>query len=213
MPWTFDANKAVLLVIDMQNDFVNEGAPMEVPMARELLPNMQRIVQRCREENIPIIYSQHTLWDHTEISALETAYNPKLQTTGLRKGTYGVQIIDALAPQPNETVIEKHRYDAFHNTSLETVINNIRGMNTVDTVIIIGTVTNICCESTARSAFMRDYKVLMVSDANGGLDEESQKATLTIIKKVFGRVMNTEELIEEISKQNVEAKQGEETIA
>src|SRR6185437_13315226 len=97
-------------------------------------------------------------------------------------------------PLPGEVIITKHRYDAFYNTQLETIINNIRGMNEVDTVIIIGTVTNICCESTARSAFMRDYKVAFISDANGGLDEMSHNATLSIIGKVFGRVMTVAEL-------------------
>jgi nicotinamidase-related amidase len=199
MPWEFDSKKAVLLVIDMQNDFVKEGSILEVPMARQMLPNMQRIVEQCRANAIPVIYSQHTLWDHTEISALETAYNPKLKSTGLRKDSLGVEIVEELLPLPHETVISKHRYDAFYNTPLETVINNIRGMNVADTVIIIGTVTNICCESTARSAFMRDYKVVFLIDSNGGLDEVSHEATLNIINKVFGRVMNTEELVQQIT--------------
>ncbi|MES0190119.1 cysteine hydrolase [Mesorhizobium sp. C264A] len=106
----------------------------------------------------------------------------------------GAEIVAALAPLPGDVVIKKHRYDAFHNTQLETVLRNIRGAGRVDTVIIIGTVTSICCESTARSAFMRDYKVAFISDANGGLDEASHNATLDIIGKVFGRVMTVAEL-------------------
>jgi len=96
-------------------------------------------------------------------------------------------------------VIDKHRYDAFYNTQLDTALRNVRGPNGVDTVIIIGTVTNICCESTARSAFMRDYKVAFVGDANGGLDQASHDATPGIIGKVFGRVMTTEELLGEMA--------------
>ena len=198
IPWEFDKSKAALLVIDMQNDFVNEGAIMEVPMAREYLPNMKRILQSCRSHNIPVIYTKHVLYDHMEISPLETAYNPKLKEVGMREGTLGVEIVDELTPLPNEFVISKHRYDGFHDTPMETIINNSRGLNGVDTVIIVGTVTNVCCESTARSAFNRDYKVVFVSDANGGLDEKSHQATLTIIEKVFGRVMSTHELINKI---------------
>ncbi|MEH7387313.1 isochorismatase family cysteine hydrolase [Bacillus sp. JJ1521] len=198
LPWEFNSKKAVLLAIDMQNDFVNEGAIMEVPMARENIPNMKRIVDHCREVGIPIIFTRHVLSDHFNISPLEAAYNTKLKEAGMRDGTYGAEIIKELEPLPGEVIITKHRYDAFYNTQLETIINNIRGMNEVDTVIIIGTVTNICCESTARSAFMRDYKVAFISDANGGLDEMSHNATLSIIGKVFGRVMNTDELIAEI---------------
>jgi len=201
IPWEFNESKTVLLVIDMQNDFVNEGRVMEVPMAREFLPNMKRILETCRKNEIPVIYTTHVLYDDLEISPLETAYNPVLKKAGMRAGTDGVKVVEELAPLPNEVVIPKHRYDGFHNTPLETVINNSRGMNEVDTVIIIGTVTNVCCESTARSAFMRDYKVVFVSDANGGLDEASHQATLSIIEKVFGRVMSTDELIQNIERE------------
>lgn len=200
LPWTFDKNKAALLVIDMQNDFVKENAVMEVPMARRFLPNMKRILDNCRKNGIPAIYTQHVLYDQFEISPLEATYNPDLKESGMRAGTDGAKIIDALAPLPSEIVIPKHRYDAFHNTPLENIINNIRGMNEVDTLIIIGTVTNVCCESTARSAFNRDYKVIFIDDANGGFDETSQMATLNIIKKVYGVVMSTDNLIETIEK-------------
>ncbi len=199
-PWDLNPNSTALLVIDMQNDFVREGAPMEVPMAREYLPNMQTIVQQCREVGIPVIYSQHLLYEPWDISPLETAYNPSLKTSGLRMGTPGAAVVDELKPEPQDYVIQKHRYDAFHNTQLDNVLATVRGLRGVDTVVVIGTVTNICCESTARSAFMRDYKVVMVSDANGGLDQVSQDATLTIMARVFGRVMDTQALLAELKK-------------
>lgn len=99
----------------------------------------------------------------------------------------------------------KHRYDAFYNTRLETVLRNMRGPGVVDTVIIIGTVTNICCESTARSAFMRDFRVAFVGDANGGLDDASHEATLAIIAKVFGRVMTARELVDRLRRPTAHA--------
>ncbi|TBL69407.1 isochorismatase family protein [Paenibacillus thalictri] len=198
VPWDFNKSKAVLLVVDMQNDFVNEGAIMEVPMAREYLPNMRRLLERCRRSGLPVIYTKHVLYDHFEVSPLETAYNPSLKTGGMRENTPGVEIIDALKPLPGDIVISKHRYDAFYNTSLETVIRNIQGLQTADTVIIIGTVSSVCCESTARSAFMRDFKVIFVSDCNGGFDQQSHEATLSTISKVFGRVMSSEEVIQQL---------------
>jgi len=196
--WEFNPEKSVLLVIDMQNDFVREGAVMEVPMARELLPNMKKILEACRSKRIPVIYSQHVLYDHFEVSPLETTYNPRLKKEGMRDGSEGVEIVQELAPQPGEMVVRKHRYDAFHNTQLETLIRNSRYPEETDTVIIVGTVTNVCCETTARSAFSRDFKVVFVSDANGGFDEASHNATLTIINKVFGRVMSTDEVLKKI---------------
>lgn len=196
--WTLRPDRAVLLVIDMQNDFVLEGAPMEVPMARAYLPNMVRIVNACRERGVPVIFTQHLLYDHVSISPLEVNIQPHLQSGGIRAGTAGVEIVESLRPLPTEFVVRKHRYDAFYNTNLDTLVRTIRGPHQVDTVIIIGTVTNICCESTARSAYMRDYKVLFVSDANGGLDEASQVATLNTIQRAFGRVLSTEELLTEL---------------
>lgn len=196
-PWSFDKDRAALLVIDMQKDFVDEGAIMEVAMARHRIPTMRRVIDRCRDAGVPVIYTRHVLSDRFEVSPLETAYQPRLKVTGMREGSVGIEIVPELAPLPHETVISKHRYDAFHNTELETLLRNIRGSGQVDTVIIIGTVTNICCESTARSAFMRDYKVAFVSDANGGLDDASHNATLEIIGRVFGRVMSATELIEQ----------------
>jgi nicotinamidase-related amidase len=197
-PWSFDRDRAALLVIDMQKDFVDEGAIMEVAMARHSVPVMRRIIEACRAAGVPVIYTRHVLSDRFNVSPLEVAYQPRLRVAGMREGSAGVEIVPELAPLPHEIVLSKHRYDAFHNTQLETILGNIRGPGQVDTVIIIGTVTNICCESTARSAFMRDYKVAFISDANGGLDEASHNATLEIIGRVFGRVMTAGELIEQL---------------
>lgn len=193
-PWPFEKERAALLVIDMQSDFVDEGAVMEVAMARHRIPQMRQVVELCRSAGVPVVYTQHVLSDRFDISPLETAYQPRLKASGMREGSAGTEIVAELAPMPGDVLIKKHRYDAFHNTQLETVLRNIRGPGKVDTVIIIGTVTSICCESTARSAFMRDYKVALVSDANGGLDQASHDATLSIVGKVFGRVMTAAEL-------------------
>jgi ureidoacrylate peracid hydrolase len=199
--WRFDKNRAALLVIDMQRDFVEAGAIMEVPMARNRIPEMRRILERCRTDGVPVFFTRHVLSDRFDISPLETTYIPKLKSAGMREGTPGAEVIAELTPRPDETVIVKHRYDAFYNTQLDTALRNVRGPGGVDTVIVVGTVTNICCESTARSAFMRDYKVAFISDANGGLDDASHNATLEIIGKVFGRVMTTDELLAELQGQ------------
>lgn len=198
-PWRFDASRAALLVIDMQRDFVEEGAIMEVPMARARIPRMLAIVNACRSAGVPVVFTRHVLSDRFDISPLEATYQPRLKTAGMREGTPGAAIIAELEPEAGDSVIVKHRYDAFYNTQLDTILRNVRGPGVVDTLIIVGTVTNICCESTARSAFMRDYKVAFVSDANGGLDEASHNATLDIIGKVFGRVMSTDEVLAEIA--------------
>jgi nicotinamidase-related amidase len=196
--WTVRPGRCALLVIDMQNDFVREGGVMEVPLARQCLPNIRLLVAAARSSGIPVIFTQHVLYDTFDVSPLETALQPRLKKEGMRDGSHGAQIVEELRPRPDEFVIRKHRYDAFYNTNLETILRTAWGLNTVDTLIITGTVTSICCESTARSAFMRDFKVVFASDANGGLDEASHAATLKIISRVFGRVASTGEIMQEI---------------
>ena len=197
-PWTFDRHRAALLVIDIQRDFVDEGAVSEVAMARHALPVMKQVIGDCRAAGIPVIYTRHVLLDDFEVSPLETTYQPWLKKSGMRAGGSGVEIVPDLAPHAGDPIIDKHRYDAFHDTRLETILRNIRGPGVVDTVVIIGTVTSVCCESTARSAFMRDYKVAFIGDANGGLDQQSHDATLTIMARVFARVMTADQLRREM---------------
>ncbi|MCW5251963.1 cysteine hydrolase [Streptomyces sp. SHP 1-2] len=196
--WRVNPKNTALLVIDMQNDFVLEGHPMEVPMARRRIPQMQEVIAECRAAGIPVVYSRHVLLDTFNVSPLESTYNPALLTAGMRSDTPGVEIVDDLTPEPEDVVIPKHRYDFFHNTPLETVLTSISGLRQVDTVIIIGTLTEVCCDSTARSAYMRDFKVAFVADATGARSEAAQKATEENIGTFFGRVLRTRELVAEI---------------
>ncbi|WP_273842059.1 isochorismatase family protein [Rubrobacter calidifluminis] len=198
LDWTVRPGSSALLVIDMQNDFVREGGVMEVPLARKCLPNIRRLVDAARDSGIPVVFTRHVLYDAFDVSPLEVALQPRLRKEGMREGSRGAQVVEELQPRPDEFVVSKHRYDAFYNTDLETILRTAWGLNAVDTLIITGTVTNICCESTARSAFMRDFKVVFASDANGGLDEPSHAATLESISRAFGRVASTREILQEI---------------
>lgn len=196
--WKLDAAKAALIVVDMQNDFVLEGAPMEVPNARKAIPHIQRLIATSRKLDIPVFFTKHTLLEDAFNSPLEAEYNPKLFDVGMRKGTPGWDVIDDLKPEPEDTQIEKYRYNAFHNTLLEPTLRTIRGLNRIDTVIITGTLTEVCCDSTARGAFMRDFKVAFVDDATGGLSTRAEEATFDAMGKFFGRVMHTDDALAEL---------------
>lgn len=193
--WPLRADRSAVLVIDMQRDFVEPGRPMTVPAAREVVPNVSRIAHAARAVGSPVIYTQHVLLDSFNVSPLETACNPKLVTDGMREESDGVEIVDELTPLPGEVVVSKHRYDAFHGTRLDTVLHTIAGLGQIDTVIFTGTLTEVCCESTARSAFMRDYRVVFASDATAALLPGAQGATEAVISAFFGRVMTTDEII------------------
>jgi len=122
---------------------------------------------------------------------------------GMRLGTDGIEVVDELAPKADEYVLRKRRYSAFYQTDLEIVLRNLKrdssaGMNceaeAIDTLIICGTVTNICCESTARDAYYRDYKVIFGSDVCSALNKEAHDATLANME-LFGQVMDSKEII------------------
>lgn len=195
IPWEFERERSALLVVDLQNDFVAEGAIMEVPEARRQIPRVKKLIECCRRLGVPVIYTVHVHHPEANLCPLEVRMFPRLEKEGLREGTTGVEVYPEIAPQPGEVVIRKRRYSAFYNTELETVLRNLKGRNQIDTVIICGTVTNICCESTARDAFFRDYKVVFGSDVNAALDEEAHRATLRNISEVFGRVMDCDSII------------------
>ena len=193
MKWEFLRDRSVLIVVDMQNDFVLEGAVLEVEEARKQIPIIRKLIDKCHETGVPVIYTVHEL--DPKLCALEVAALPALQHTGMRKGTKGIEVVDELAPLPEDTIVRKHRFSAFYQTNLELILRNIRGIaDPVDTVIICGTMTNICCESTARDAFFRDYKVVFGTDVCSAKTPESHNATL-VNMELFGRNMDSNSII------------------
>ncbi|MCL2438163.1 MAG: cysteine hydrolase [Coriobacteriia bacterium] len=198
--WNIERGRCALLVIDMQNDFVREGAIMEVPEARNQLPRIATLIETCRALDIPIIYTVHQT--DPVFNPLEIATFPHLIDGGMRLGTDGIEVVNELEPAENDYVLRKRRYSAFYQTDLEIVLRNTSGASEddvcsalpVDTLIICGTVSNICCESTARDAYYRDYKVIFGSDVCSALNKAAHDATLANME-LFGQVMTSSEVI------------------
>ena len=194
--FAIDPARCALIVIDMQNAFVAEGAPFETPGARHMIPLLERLIRRARASKMPIVWTQS---DHRPpYGGLMLSKFPAIAKDRiLWQGEPSFQMYTQMM-QPHEGALEyrivKHKFDAFFETDLDAILR----YHHVDTVIITGTATNACCESTARSAFMRDYKVVFPSDANATFDEAMHRATLVNIDLLFGRVMTTDELLAEI---------------
>lgn len=194
--WTIDKARTALLVIDMQNDFVKEGAILEVPKIRRQIPKIKRLIETCRRLGIPVIYSRQVYRVDLKVKPLVLEMLPLLEKEGLRDGTEGAEVCDELEPEAGDIIVRKMGFSAFYNTELESILRNINGRRQVDTVIICGTVTNICCESTARDAFERDYKVVFGSDITSAWTNEFQTLTLKNIEYAFGRVMTGDKIID-----------------
>ena len=192
-----EPKSCAILIIDMQNAFVAPGAVFETPGARDMVPRLTELVDFARKSRIPMIWTQS---DHSPpyggimLKKFSVIANQRILWPGDVSFNFYANM-----PQPHESELEhiivKHKYDAFFETPLDAELR----FHKVDTVIISGTATNACCESTARSAFMRDYNVIFLSDLTATFDAAMHEATLRNVALLFGRVMTTAELLNELS--------------
>lgn len=193
--FTMDPRRSALIVIDMQNAFVAEGGPLETPGARSMIPRLERLIRFARGCSIPIVWTQS---DHRPpYGGLMLRKFPVIGDGLLWRHEPSFAMYPGmLQPQEGtrEHVIVKHKFDAFFETDLDAILR----YHQVNTVIITGTATNVCCESTARAAYMRDYLVAFPHDTNATFDDAMHEATLKNIELFFGRVMSTDELIAEM---------------
>jgi len=194
--FTIEPRSCALIIIDMQNAFVAEGAVFETPGARLMIPRLERLIQFARAAGIPIVWTQS---DHRPPygGLMLQKFPPIAEDHVLWLGEPSYELYPHML-QPREAKLEcrivKHKFDAFFETELDSILR----YHQVDTVIITGTATNACCESTARSAFMRDYKVVFPGDLNATFDETMHQATLKNIDLLFGRVLSSDELLAEM---------------
>ncbi len=168
--------KEALLIIDMLNDFVLEGAPLEVPDTRKVIPDIKGEIERARAEGRPVIY----ICDAHEIDDKE--FSKFGWPSHAVKGTRGAEVVDELKPEEGDIVIEKTTYSGFYNTKLDETLKNLG----VDSLRLTGCVTHICIMFTASDAVLRGYKVTVIEDGVAGLAEEDHKAALRIMKNVMG---------------------------
>lgn len=168
--------KEALLIIDMLNDFVRQGASLEVPDTRKAIPGIQREINRARTEGAPIIYICDT---HEPDDKEFSKYGWPAHGV---KGSGGADVIDELKPKNGDIVIHKHTYSAFMDTELDEILKRegITGLR------ITGCVTHICVLFTAYEAALRYYDISVVEDGIAGLGKEDHDAALRIMKSVLG---------------------------
>ena len=198
--------KTAMLVVDMQNDFVQEGAPIEIPRARAMVPRLNRLLDVCRAHKIPVIYIRHVIrGGDIDAGRLADHHAAIRNNKAIIAGTPNVEIYEGLKPHPGDLVVAKPRYSAFYGTDLEAILRS----KSIDTLIVSGTVTSVCCDSTARDAFSRDYKVIFLSDGTAARDlpdlgfgpvsaDEIQRVVLTVLAMSFAQVSPIDKVMAEI---------------
>lgn len=202
--WDIQPERTAVIVVDMQNVFCKPDGALYVPRAEGIVDNIKALSEAAREAGMPVVYLRHIVrGDGSDTGRMRDMY-PNVNEI-LKRGTPGVEIIDELAPLPQDIIVDKLFYSGFHDTDLDTILR----AHDVNTIIICGTVTNVCCETTVRDGAHREYKVIFLSDANAAMDypdlgwgdisaEEIQRVALTVIAYEFGQVSPTAEIVEEI---------------
>lgn len=191
--------RTALLNIDLQNCFV-EGSPIAAPDGPAVLERVNRLAAACRKAGIIVIHASIVLRpDHSNIGLLPE-FSPFVAEGILDKGSESSALHKNLIIDPRDILLEKPRFGAFHGTDLELILRK-RG---IETVIISGVATNVCCETTAREAAVRDFRVFFLSDGTatasmGGVSaEELQKATCATLGFLFAQVLTVDMMIQKI---------------
>lgn len=177
-----------ILVIDMQYDFISEGAPIECPGGREIIPNIQKLLDFARAKKIPVIYTQEVHRPQKIDFGMELE---RSEPEHCLEGTPGVEIVSELAPQDVDFVVKKRRYSAFYLTDLEILLKGLQKR----TLIITGVATNVCVYATTLDAQQRDHHAIVVQDCVAGTSVDLHKAFLNNIDYVLGDVVTSDELI------------------
>ncbi|MEK6867673.1 MAG: isochorismatase family cysteine hydrolase [Nanoarchaeota archaeon] len=180
--------ETALLVIDMQNDFAEKGALLEVKGIRRNISSFKAFIDFCRKKKVLIVYTRHC-YDPLK-NPIEATLFRSLKKNGLRKGMYGWEIFPFLSPEKNDIILNKTRYDAFFKTSLHRILKK----NGIKNVIITGTMTEVCCESTARTAMFNDYHVFFCDSFTYTSRSPVHKKTLSLIESHFGTVVTAQHL-------------------
>jgi ureidoacrylate peracid hydrolase len=194
-----DPTKTAHLIVDLQNGFMAPGQPVEIETAREIVPNVNRISAALRAAGGLNVFIQYVInatakrdWSSwfeyfssdTRRDALDACF---------AEGAYGWELWPCLDVQPDDLAVQKTRFGAFVPGSSE--LHDILQARGIDTLIITGTATNVCCESTARDAMQMNYKVIFVADGNATSTDAEHNATLGNMAALFADVMTTDELV------------------
>jgi ureidoacrylate peracid hydrolase len=199
-----DPKRTALVVVDLQNAFMDDAIGHAVcPMARDIVPNVNRLATVVRGAGGGVFWIRNT---YDERSALEWSHSDAMLTPEARErrigamseGTKGHELWPELDVRPEDEIVRKYRFSAFMPGTCDLPYRlRSRGF---DTVLITGTVTNVCCESSARDAMMTNFRTVMVSDANAAMSMDEHNASLVAFYAIFGDVMDTDFVIQRLTR-------------
>ena len=185
-------SRSALLVIDMQRFFLDPSSPTFTCGGLAVIAKVRELIETFRAAGRPVIYTSHV-------------HHPQRLDAGIMEwwwegmcveGSEEAEIHPEIAPLSSEKIVLKHRYSAFYNTDLETILRVLK----IEDLVLAGIMTNLCCESTTRDAYYRDYRVFFTADGTGSINEEMHVASLLNLAFGFAQVTTTGEIVAAMGK-------------
>jgi ureidoacrylate peracid hydrolase len=195
-----DPARSALVVVDMQNAFMLPGVAHSLcPMAQQIVPNINRLAATVRATGGSVVwikttFTEEALHGWSTYFAMASPERVAKRISALTADSKGHQLWHQLDVQPADTVVEKNRFSAFIQGSSD--LADVLRVRNLDTLMVTGTVTNVCCESTARDAMMLNFRTIMVTDGNAAMTDEEHAASLIAFYLSFGDIMPTDMLID-----------------
>jgi ureidoacrylate peracid hydrolase len=194
-----DPAKTALVVVDLQNAFMMPGvAHSECKMAPKIVPNVNRLAQAVRATGGKVVwiqtaFTEESLESWSVLHGMALPARTEKRIEALSRGSKGYELWAELEVKPEDLIVEKLRFSAFIQGSSN--LAEVLRAHGLDTVLITGTVTSVCCESTARDAMMLNFKTIMVTDGNAASTDEDHNGALIGFYLTFGDIMSTDMLI------------------
>jgi nicotinamidase-related amidase len=201
-----EPDRTALLVVDMQRAFVERGEVLEVPPARDVVPRIKALLSVFRDKRQPAVFTEFT-YDPAApllVGVVHPEHRPAesgaprgfgLPSSSCLAGDSGTRVIPELQPRADELVVAKHGYDGFHGTVLDGALR-ARG---VRTLVVTGTMTDVCVLATVAGGFHREYRMVVVEDGVATIWPEVQRAALDIMRRAYARVMSAKEVADEVT--------------
>lgn len=193
------ARKTALLVIDMQDYFLEPNMAAEVPVARQIVPNINKLASKLRSAGGQVVWITSTFDENTSTNwsvmmhELFSRERREAMLENLQSGGKGHALWSEFIVEPKDWSVEKCRFSAFIQGS-SNIEQRLRSSD-IDTVIITGTLTDVCCESSARDAMMLNFKTIIITDANAASCDEDHNNSLNAMARLFADVISTDEAI------------------
>ena len=196
--WQLSAGRTALVAIDMQNDFLHADgwyrqSGIDISHMQKSIEPVRALVAAAREQDVPVIWTQHGFRDGTDAGVFATLRD-FMKQGGLRKGTWGYELIGEMDVQADDWLVEKSRLSGFFATNLDLIL---RGLD-ADTVLICGVLTNQCVKATAVDANFRDYKPIVVAEATGTTLPHLHDPALEMIAVGIGETRSLEGTLKDI---------------